>query len=417
MHVRQLVTIVRRVLETASENQITFLAAAVAYYAFVSLVPLLAIVLVISAAIGGRQLVERLLAQTEAFLTPEAQAMLTEALVVGAGRAGATVVGALVLTWSALKVFRGVDSAFSLVYNTAGEKSILDGIVDGVIVVLAITLGVGIMTFVGITLRVLPLGPAAGPVAAIVVFGTLVVAFLPVYYVFPDRPIAVREAFPGAVLAAVGWTVLGSLFHVYIAVAGGVALYGALGGVLLLVTVLYAGAILLLLGAVVNAVVADRQLQQAGGRPFKPNGMTDEPEEDPEEFDPSSRGRGRPEPDEDELRAEIRRLREDLEDFETDIEDRTVHREAIEQELKRYVRQRQRRGHARGWGPYLVLLYGTAMTIGAFYYLSGRWAILAMIVIWLSTLGLFTLMVLVGTGLSVLGIPGRLRDRIGRWRS
>jgi hypothetical protein len=39
-----------------------------------------------------------------------------------------------------------------------------------------------------------------------------------------------------------------------------------------------------------------------------------------------------------------------------------------------------------------------------------------MFVIWLSTLGMYVLMVLVGAGLSLLGIPGRLRDRIGDWR-
>jgi hypothetical protein len=53
------------------------------------------------------------------------------------------------------------------------------------------------------------------------------------------------------------------------------------------------------------------------------------------------------------------------------------------------------------------LLYGTAMTIGAFELLSGGWAILAMIVIWLSTLGLYVLMVLFGLGIAALSAPGR----------
>jgi hypothetical protein len=52
------------------------------------------------------------------------------------------------------------------------------------------------------------------------------------------------------------------------------------------------------------------------------------------------------------------------------------------------------------------------MTLGAFELLSGGWAVLAMLVIWLSTLGLYTLFVLVGVGLSLAGSPGRLRDAI-----
>ena len=115
--------------------------------------------------------------------------------------------------------------------------------------------------------------------------------------------------------------------------------------------------------------------------------------------------------------AEVDELRADLEAVAADLESKTTNREDLEADLRRYVRWRQRRGHARGWGPYLVLLYGTAMTIGAFALLNGGWAILAMIVVWLSTLGLYALMVLVGLAGAALGLPGRLRDLVGRIRS
>ena len=56
------------------------------------------------------------------------------------------------------------------------------------------------------------------------------------------------------------------------------------------------------------------------------------------------------------------------------------------------------------------------MTIAAFALLNGGWAILAMIVVWLSTLGLYVLMALVGLAGAALGLPGRLRDWIGGLR-
>ena len=59
-----------------------------------------------------------------------------------------------------------------------------------------------------------------------------------------------------------------------------------------------------------------------------------------------------------------------------------------------------------GLGPYLVLLYGIAMTIGTFALLSSGWAILAMIVVWLSTLGLYVQMVLAGLIGGALGLSG-----------
>jgi Flp pilus assembly protein TadB len=112
------------------------------------------------------------------------------------------------------------------------------------------------------------------------------------------------------------------------------------------------------------------------------------------------------------LRERLDALRRDLESFEDDVAERTVHREAVESDLRRYVRYQVGRGHARGWGPYLVLLYGTAMTVGAFYLLSGGWAILAMFVIWLSTLGLYALMLIVGAVLGVASLPGRAAELI-----
>jgi hypothetical protein len=118
-------------------------------------------------------------------------------------------------------------------------------------------------------------------------------------------------------------------------------------------------------------------------------------------------------PDIGDLDDRLAELRAEFDEFEDDIEDRTVDKSAVESDLKRYVRRKLRRGHARGWGPYLVLLYGTIMTLGAFYWLQNDWvAILAMLIIFLSTLGLYTLFVIIGVGFNVLGAPGKALDLV-----
>lgn len=429
------------VVKAARNAQLTFLAAAVAYYAFVSLVPLLALTLVLSTAIGGEALVERMLARTDAVLTPDTQNLLAEALVGGEGRFGATAFGAVAVSWSAMRVLRALDTAFSIVYGTAEEVTFLGTVRDGLVVVVAIVVGATAMAAVVFGVGQLPLGPLATPVTMVLGIATLTVIFLPMYFVFPDFPVAPREALPGAVTAAVGWTLLGAGFSIYVELAASAALYGVLGGIFLLITFLYAGAFVIVAGAVVNVVVGpDRQLQQgsspgprlsttmagAPGSGTDDDGSTAEGPTDAEngddagdqehsdgvvgqdaaEFDPGDRS-----PEEARLREEVADLRSELREFRDDVEDRTVERDTVESDLRRYVRKRVRRGHARGWGPYVVLLYGTAMTIGAFYFLSSGWAIFAMFVIWLSTLGLYTLMVLIGAGVSLLGLPGRLRDR------
>ncbi|MFB6109967.1 MAG: YihY/virulence factor BrkB family protein [Halodesulfurarchaeum sp.] len=215
----------------------------------------------------------------------------------------------------------------------------------------------------------------------------LTVAFFPVFYRFPDVDYAPREVLPGTVVAAVGWALLATGFSAYTSIAGTFQLYGVLGAGLLLVTWLYLGGIIIMVGAVVNVVL--------DGGPSESDRSTESADVD----------RTDPAPDVGELAAELEALRADL-------EEKTMSRSALESELKAYVRKRQRKGKAAGWGPYLVLLYGTAMTLGAFYWLEGGWAILAMIVVWLSTLGLYVQLVLLGMGVRAASVPGRLLEAL-----
>ena len=402
----------RAIVAEAREQQITFLAASIAYYAFVSVIPALLLAVAIASFVGGPALVESVRQSLQGFLTDEAQSVVVTALDSASGRTSATVVGSLVLLWSTLKVFRGLDEAFSRVYGTAGGRSFLDTVVNAVTVLAVIALAVGVMIAVEALLVLFRWVPFADVVGTVVVLLTLVPVFLPLYYVFPDAGVSVREALPGALLVTVGWTALQFGFQAYFEQAGRFAIYGVLGGALLLVTLFYFGGILLLLGAVVNVVLA-------GPPPFRKTKGESEAKErqQADRGDYMTDDTDQSAPDILELRDNLREVQADLEEFEQDIDERTVEKPQLESELKQYVRSRMRRGHARGWGPYLVLLYGTLMTLGAFRWLDGGWAIAAMVVVWLSTLGLYSLMLLVGAGVSALGVPGRVAGRVGDWRS
>ncbi|MFC7113866.1 YhjD/YihY/BrkB family envelope integrity protein [Natronoarchaeum sp. GCM10025703] len=83
----------RTILRTAQSEGITFLAAGVAYYAFVSLIPLMLLALVIGSIMGGDVFEGQIIAFVGEFLTPEAQEALVEALTGEAGRSGATAIG------------------------------------------------------------------------------------------------------------------------------------------------------------------------------------------------------------------------------------------------------------------------------------------------------------------------------------
>jgi len=137
---------------------------------------------------------------------------------------------------------------------------------------------------------------------------------------------------------------------------------------------------------------------------FVPAGRTDDTDAEPDGGPDARGGRNEAAPD-------VTDLAHRVEQLESELDEKTMSRSELESDLEGYVRERVRRNHARGWGPYLVLLYGTVMTLGAFYWLeSDGIAILAMIVVWLSTLGLYVLFVVFGLGLNALGAPGKALD-------
>lgn len=407
------VTVTRGVVNGAQSDRITFIAASLAYYAFISLLPLVLLALVAASVFGDPDVIDTLVAEVSVTLGDQAGGLLQDALAGAAGRGGATVLSVTILLWSGLKLFRGLDIAFSEVYGDPGPESLLDQVRNAIVALGAVAVGIAGTVAIGALIVYLGLQGVAegldivGLVGTATLIITLVVAFLPLYYVLPGVDVTLREALPGAVFAAIGWTLLQTGFRIYAANAAQFEAYGVIGGVLLLVTFLYFGALVLLLGAVLNAVLAGRVDEETGlaGR--------EEPTPQPTAVLKGIMTRDRPDDDasDAEIREELDALYDELDRFEERIDDRTVHREEIESDLKRYVRQRVRRGKAHGWGPYLVLLYGTAMTIGAFVFLSSGWAVLAMVVIWLSTLGLYALMLIVGTGVAAAGLPGRLKDR------
>jgi hypothetical protein len=179
---------------------------------------------------------------------------------------------------------------------------------------------------------------------------------------------------------------------------------------------------------VVNAVLAgrvttgpsdggapDRQVQHRPARQtHRTMSVDDAAVDESGEADVDPRGA----PDIEQLEDRVEELRADLDSFESDVQERTVERPDVESELKRYVRNRMRQGKARGWGPYLVLLYGTAVTIAAFFLIQDDLlAVVAMLVTYLSTLGLYVIFVVFGAGLGALGVPGRLVDWVRDRRS
>jgi membrane protein len=242
------------VVAAIRDENVTFMAGSLAYHAFVSLVPLAALLFLALAAFGSEPFAERVLSLTGSALSPTASDTLRRRIVGGAvsGTASASVVGIVVLLWGSLKLFRGLDTAFSEVYETTGDGSFVAGLVDGVVVLLTVPAAVVAVVLTTTVLSLTAVGRVEFVTPVLLVCG-LAFAFLPLYYRFPDTDVSVREVVPGVVVAAVGWMLLQQLFQVYVLLTRGSA-GSVVGAVILSLTWLYFAGVVVLIGGVVNAI-------------------------------------------------------------------------------------------------------------------------------------------------------------------
>ena len=67
------VSLARRTIIATRDAEVSFLAAAVAYYAFVSLVPLLLLALAVATTVGGEAFARDVVDEAGSFLTPSGQ--------------------------------------------------------------------------------------------------------------------------------------------------------------------------------------------------------------------------------------------------------------------------------------------------------------------------------------------------------
>ncbi|SFR64429.1 YihY/virulence factor BrkB family protein [Halogeometricum limi] len=254
----------RRVLSEVSEKNVTFMAAGIAYNAFVSLAPMLLLLLFVVSAVGGG-LEERVVTLAQDSLPGPIAGTVEDVFRGSSTAAGASFVGLVALIWGTLKIFRGLDTAFSEIYETEEQNSFVDQLEDGIVVLVALVAAV--VATVGVS-SVFAARSDAIPFLDYVTPGVLVVglvlAFLPMYYKFPDTDVDWRHVVPGVVFAAVGWAGLQGLFQVYLTFKGGGS-GSFFGGVILVVTWLYFSGIVLLLGAVINAVLGNYATGAAGG--------------------------------------------------------------------------------------------------------------------------------------------------------
>ncbi|WP_135306010.1 YihY/virulence factor BrkB family protein [Haloarcula amylovorans] len=261
MNLESVISQAKPVKDIFSEKNVTFLAGSIAYSAFVSLVPLIMFFLLAVSIFGVPELQDQIIAVATENVSPAVggiiEVMIEQQRSADSGSTlSATLIGVLTLVWGAIKIFRGLDTAFSEIYETTGAESFLGQIKKSLLMLLTLTLGIVAMVGATSIVAFFSFLPFIEFVVPLVLVVGLCLAFFPMYYLFPDIDVEPRDVLPGTIVGAVGWVVLQVLFQVYVSLSGGSG--NLIASILLLVTWLYFGGVILLLGAVVNAVAIGR---------------------------------------------------------------------------------------------------------------------------------------------------------------
>jgi membrane protein len=264
----------------SQEDRVTGLAAEVAFFSLLSLFPGL---LTIAAGLGaldslfGSTLLARaqqeVISVLETFLTDQA-AGTTEAVdaLFEGGSGGVFTFGVVAAVWSASRGMSTVMRTMAQIYNVEDTRSRLKTRL------VAVGLALASMLLIVITLTALVVGPLFGVGRTIaqwvgaadiygvvwqwagvpVAFVALLVWAAAVFHAVPHRHVGWGQHVGGAALTGVLWLLVSGGLRVYLGVFGGNPIFGILSGALVVLVWMYLLSLALLLGAELNAVLAER---------------------------------------------------------------------------------------------------------------------------------------------------------------
>lgn len=252
-------------------------AGAIGFFGFLSLIPLI----VLAASIVGFVLADASAARiaevaaavedavpglSAALGGEDGEGVATTIEAIIRNRGGAGLVGLVTLLLAGLRVTAAAQAVTQTIFRvdllaTSGLRKRVNQLMAlsalGLLALagVAATSVVGVLTTADLFGIMAVLGPLLGIVASFVLD---VAFFLAAYRLFATRrgP-ATRDLVPGALLAATGWTALKSFGATYVSrqVASSSELYGALGGVVALLLLLYLAGRLYVYGAELSAVL------------------------------------------------------------------------------------------------------------------------------------------------------------------
>ena len=273
---RHPVSLVGQLATGVREHDVATVAAALAYYFFLSLFPLIIFVLALASLMPIDGLETWILANAARSLPSDAYGLLEKAVegLLAEPRGGLLSLAAVLALWTSSAAFAATINGLNRAYRVEDSRSWWRARLYAI----GLTLALSLLMILAFTLSVFgthlqhliaaALGPTAGMLAQVarwtltILATTLVVAA--VYYAAPAVEKEWQWIRPGAVLFVFGFSASSAAFSFYVGRFGSYdRTYGSLGAVIVLLVWMYLLGFFLLLGGELNALLE----RWAGARP------------------------------------------------------------------------------------------------------------------------------------------------------
>ncbi len=276
MKAAAIVPLLKETFAEWTEDKVSRLAAALAYFTIFSIAPLLIIAISVAAIFFGEEAARgQIVGQIQGLMGQEGASAI-ESMIANAnqmeGGVISTIIGIVILLFGASGVFGQLQDALNTIWEVAPRPG--QGVMTflrsrflsfGMVLVIAFLLLVSLVisaAIVGVSSYMTEVAPAMGVlwegINFLVSFGVITLLFALIYRVLPDVRIAWGDVWIGAAVTALLFTIGRTLIGLYLGNAAVGSAYGAAGSLVVLLIWIFYSAQILLFGAEFTQVYARR---------------------------------------------------------------------------------------------------------------------------------------------------------------
>lgn len=258
---------IKGVIEKLKEDDVSGLAAQLSYFFLLSLFPLFIFLFTLVAYLPYSQ--EEILRTIQAFAPAKSMSLIeTNLKEIMKGDGKLLSFGIFGTIWSASNGLNAIISAFNRAYDVVETRSYF--IARGMSIILTFA-----MIFVFLFALLLPVFGKQIGLFFFTQFGfseqflavwntsrwvisslVLLIVFIMLYWVAPNKKLKCVSVLPGAIFAMVGWVCVSFIFSFYVDQLGYYnTTYGSLGGIIVLMIWFYLSGLIIIMGGEINALV------------------------------------------------------------------------------------------------------------------------------------------------------------------